>query len=79
MKNLVENALFLYKNIFLIIQNNEDIKKEKIDMTLTIDFSQKVKATSDIASHSSLVNIGLFYPSENLSRFANRGFFRTGY
>lgn len=39
---------------------NKDIRKDKIDMTITIDFPQKVKATSDIASHSNQVNIGYF-------------------
>jgi hypothetical protein len=39
---------------------NEDLKEEKLNMNISIDidFKQKVKATHDIVSHSNYVNIG---------------------
>ncbi|MDR3305900.1 MAG: IS1634 family transposase [Clostridiales Family XIII bacterium] len=43
-------------------QYNEDFKEGRLasNIAFNIDFSQKVKATNDIASHSNQVNIGYF-------------------
>ncbi len=37
---------------------NEQFKNAKVDMTMTVDFAEKLTATDDIASKSDLLNIG---------------------
>ena len=40
---------------------NEEIKNSKVTMDVTIDFDEKIKATEDVVSASTLKNIGYFY------------------
>lgn len=39
---------------------NEKIKNDKVDMTFTVDFNEKISPSRDIASRSSALNIGYF-------------------
>ena len=40
---------------------NEEFKNSKVSMDLTIDFDEKIKATEDVVSASTLKNIGYYY------------------
>lgn len=44
-----------------VAKYNEEWKNKKVTMEMTINFDEKVKATDDIASASTLRNIGYFY------------------
>ncbi|MBR0378417.1 MAG: transposase [Lachnospiraceae bacterium] len=44
-----------------VAKYNEEWKNKKVTMEMTIDFDEKVKATNDPASASTLRNIGYFY------------------
>lgn len=39
---------------------NDKIKNEKVDITFTIDFHENLPSSHDIASHSTILNIGYF-------------------
>jgi transposase len=60
-------------------QYNEAAKEEKIKMniSLDIDFSQKVKATSDVVSHSNQVNIGYLILQKIYSDLKLKDYFGT--
>lgn len=44
-----------------VAKYNEEMKNGKVSMDLSIDFDQKVKASDDVVSASSLRNIGYYY------------------
>lgn len=44
-----------------VAKYNEEIKNSKVTMDLTIDFDEKIKASEDVVSASTLKNIGYFY------------------
>ena len=44
-----------------VAKYNEEWKSKKVTMEMTINFDEKVKATDDTASASTLRNIGYFY------------------
>lgn len=44
-----------------VAKYNEEIKNGKVSMEITIDFDEKIKASEDVASASTLKNIGYFY------------------
>jgi len=53
---------------------NDKIKNEKLDMSFTIDFNEKLPSSHDVASHCTTLNIGYFilqsiYHDLNLSHF----------
>ena len=41
-------------------QFNKEYREGKIDMSLKVDFHEKLTSTNDIPSHSTLVNVGYF-------------------
>ena len=45
-----------------VAEYNEKAKSEKIDMNITVDFSEKLPFCDDAASHSTAKNIGYFIP-----------------
>ena len=44
-----------------VAKYNEEIKNSKVSMEIAIDFAEKIKASEDVASASTLKNIGYFY------------------
>jgi transposase len=43
-----------------VAEYNRQIKENKVDMTVTVDFDKKVQATDDVVSASTRLNIGYF-------------------
>ena len=44
-----------------VAKYNEEIKNSKVSMDVTINFDEKIKASDDVVSSSTLKNIGYFY------------------
>lgn len=44
-----------------VAEYNEQIKNSKVTMEVNIDFDQKIKETDDLASSSTILNIGYFF------------------
>ena len=44
-----------------VAKYNEEIKNSKVTMDITVDFAEKIKASEDVVSASTLRNIGYFY------------------
>jgi len=44
-----------------VAKYNEELKNSKVSMDITIDFDEKIKASDDVISASTLKNIGYFY------------------
>ena len=47
-----------------VAKYNEEMKNSKVTMELPIDFDERIKATDDVVSASTLRNIGYFYPQQ---------------
>ena len=45
----------------LVAKYNEEINDSKVSMDITINFDEKIKASDDVVSASTLTNIGYFY------------------
>ena len=44
-----------------VAKYNEEIKNSKVTMDITVDFAERIKASEDVVSASTLRNIGYFY------------------
>ena len=60
-----------------VAKYNEEWKNKKVTMEMTIDFDEKVKATNDPASASTLRNIGYFYLQQIYHDLQIRSFFQS--
>lgn len=60
-----------------VAKYNEEWKNSKVTMELTINFDEKVKATNDPASASTLRNIGYFYLQQLYHDLQLRSFFQA--
>ena len=60
-----------------VAKYNEEFKNSKVTMEMTIDFDEKVKATDDPASASTLRNVGYFYLQQLYHDLQIRSFFRS--
>ena len=47
-----------------VAKYNEEMKNSKVTMELPIDFDERIKASDDVVSTSTLKNIGYFYPQQ---------------
>ena len=56
---------------------NQEYKDGKIEMSLKVDFNEKLMATGDIASKSSLLNVGYFILQKIYHDLKVKDFFRT--
>lgn len=59
-----------------VAKYNEEWKNSKVTMEMTINFDEKVKATNDPASSSTLRNIGYFYLQQFYHDLQIRSFFQ---
>lgn len=60
-----------------VAKYNEEWKKSKVKMEMTINFDEKVKATDDPASASTLRNVGYFYLQQLYHDLQIRSFFQS--
>lgn len=60
-----------------VAKYNEEWKNKKVTMEMTIDFDEKVKASNDPASASTLRNIGYFYLQQIYHDLQIRTFFQS--
>ena len=60
-----------------VAKYNEEWKNQKVTMEMTINFDEKVKATDDPASASTLRNIGYFYLQQIYHDLQIRSFFQS--
>lgn len=60
-----------------VAKYNEEWKNSKVTMEMTINFDEKVKATNDPASASTLRNIGYFYLQQLYHDLQIRSFFQN--
>lgn len=60
-----------------VAKYNEEWKNKKVTMKMTINFDEKVKATDDTASASTLCNIGYFYLQQLYHDLRIHSFFKS--
>ena len=48
-----------------VAKYNEEVNNSKVTMELSIDFDEKIKASEDVVSGSTLKNIGYYYSNPN--------------
>ena len=60
----------------MVAKYNEELKSSKVSMDITIDFDEKIKATEDVVSASTLRNIGYYFIQQIYHDLDIASFFR---
>ena len=61
----------------VVEEYNKKMKSEKVDLEITIDFNKKLIPSDNVASKSSLLNIGYFFLQDIYSKLNLKGFIKN--